>query len=93
MTDVYETTHFAAEADVSATLVLRGKDSGGCARAFTNPELGVQEIVKENGDTKIDLGTRCAGAGQEDVGHGVPVPQGAWPAGDAPSTAARRSGA
>ncbi|MGA4850935.1 sulfite exporter TauE/SafE family protein [Streptomyces sp. G5(2025)] len=62
VTDFYETTHFAAEADVPTTLVLRGKDSGGCARAFTIPELGVQEIVKENGDTKIDLGTRKAGS-------------------------------
>lgn len=42
-------------------LVLRGKDSDGCARAFTIPELGVQEIAKRNGDTKIDLGTRKPG--------------------------------
>ncbi|MBC2905396.1 sulfite exporter TauE/SafE family protein [Streptomyces cupreus] len=62
VTDFYETTHFAAQADVPTTLVLRGKDSGGCARAFTIPELGVQEIVKRNGDTKVDLGTREPGA-------------------------------
>ncbi|KUL42555.1 sulfite exporter TauE/SafE family protein [Streptomyces regalis] len=61
VTDFYETTQFAARADMPTTLVLRGKDSGGCARAFTIPELGVQEIVKRNGDTKIDLGTRKAG--------------------------------
>lgn len=39
------------------TLVLHGKDSGGCARAFTIPELGVQEIVKRDGGTPIYLGT------------------------------------
>ncbi|WP_328923354.1 cupredoxin domain-containing protein [Streptomyces sp. NBC_00190] len=41
--------------------VLHGKDSGGCARAFTIPELGVQEIVKRDGDTDVDLGTRKPG--------------------------------
>ncbi|GEC06507.1 hypothetical protein SSP24_41620 [Streptomyces spinoverrucosus] len=41
--------------------MLHGKDSGGCARAFTVPELGVQEIVKRNGETKVDLGTRKPG--------------------------------
>ncbi|MBT2395998.1 sulfite exporter TauE/SafE family protein [Streptomyces sp. ISL-100] len=61
VTDFYETTQFTAKADVPTTLVLRGKDSGGCARAFTIPELGIQEIVKRNGDTKVDLGTRKAG--------------------------------
>ncbi|MBT2391590.1 sulfite exporter TauE/SafE family protein [Streptomyces sp. ISL-1] len=61
VTDFYETTQFTAKADVPTTLVLRGKDSGGCARAFTIPELGVQQIVKRNGDTKVDLGTRKAG--------------------------------
>ncbi|MCY0950664.1 sulfite exporter TauE/SafE family protein [Streptomyces sp. H27-S2] len=61
VTDFYETTQFTAKADVPTTLVLHGKDSGGCARAFTIPELGVQEIVKRNGDTTVDLGTRKAG--------------------------------
>ncbi|MBT2450394.1 sulfite exporter TauE/SafE family protein [Streptomyces sp. ISL-43] len=62
VTDFYETTQFPAKADTPTTLVLRGKDSGGCTRAFTIPELGVQEIVKRNGDTEIDLGTRKAGS-------------------------------
>ncbi|MBC9723925.1 sulfite exporter TauE/SafE family protein [Streptomyces sp. TRM68367] len=61
VTDFYVPTEFTAQAGVPTTLVLRGKDSGGCARAFTIPELGVQEIVKRNGDTEIDLGTRKAG--------------------------------
>ncbi len=42
-------------------LVLRGADAGGCARAFTIPELGIEEIVKKNGDTRIDLGARRPG--------------------------------
>ncbi|MGW9028081.1 urease accessory protein UreH domain-containing protein [Streptomyces sp. NPDC055722] len=61
VTDFYEPTQFTAKAGVPTTLILRGKDSGGCARAFTIPELGVQEIAKRNGDTKIDLGARKPG--------------------------------
>ncbi|MFF3875193.1 sulfite exporter TauE/SafE family protein [Streptomyces sp. NPDC001978] len=61
VTDFYVPTKFTAQAGVPTTLVLHGKDSGGCARAFTIPELGVQEIVKRDGDTKIDLGTRKPG--------------------------------
>ncbi|WP_407835926.1 sulfite exporter TauE/SafE family protein [Streptomyces sp. DSM 116496] len=61
VTDFYLPTQFTVKAGVPTTLVLRGKDSGGCARAFTIPELGVQEIVKRDGDTEIDLGTRRPG--------------------------------
>lgn len=61
VTDFYIPTQFTAKAGVPTTLVLRGKDSGGCARAFTIPELGLQEIVKRDGDTKVDLGTREPG--------------------------------
>ncbi|MEU2299650.1 cupredoxin domain-containing protein [Streptomyces antibioticus] len=39
----------------------RGADAGGCARAFNIPELGVEEIIKKNGDTRIDLGARKPG--------------------------------
>ncbi|MET8326200.1 sulfite exporter TauE/SafE family protein [Streptomyces sp. NPDC005181] len=61
VTDFYKPTAFTAKAGVPTTLILRGKDSGGCARAFTIPELGVQEIAKRDGDTNIDLGTRKPG--------------------------------
>ncbi|MGP3947494.1 urease accessory protein UreH domain-containing protein [Streptomyces sp. 7N604] len=61
VTDFYVPTQFTAKAGVPTTLVLHGQDSGGCARAFTIPELGVQEIVRRNGDTKVDLGTRKPG--------------------------------
>ncbi|MCX5418038.1 sulfite exporter TauE/SafE family protein [Streptomyces sp. NBC_00059] len=61
VTDFYEPTGFTARAGAPTTLILRGKDSGGCARAFTIPELGVQEIAKRDGDTRIDLGTRKPG--------------------------------
>ncbi|MGP3979833.1 urease accessory protein UreH domain-containing protein [Streptomyces sp. KR80] len=62
VTDFYVPTQFTAKAGVPTTLVLHGQDSGGCARAFTIPELGVSEIVKRNGDTTVDLGTRKPGA-------------------------------
>ncbi|MFK0045911.1 sulfite exporter TauE/SafE family protein [Streptomyces sp. NPDC090741] len=61
VTDFYAPTQFTAKAGVPTTLVLHGKDSGGCARAFTIPELGVQEIVKRDGDADVDLGTRKPG--------------------------------
>ncbi|MFD7627789.1 sulfite exporter TauE/SafE family protein [Streptomyces sp. NPDC059851] len=61
VTDFYMPTVFTAKADVPTALVLRGADAGGCARAFTIPELGVEEIVKKNGDTRIDLGARKPG--------------------------------
>lgn len=61
VTDFYEPTAFTAKAGVPTTLILRGKDSGGCARAVTIPELGVQEIAKRDGDINIDLGTRKPG--------------------------------
>ncbi|MDD9375669.1 sulfite exporter TauE/SafE family protein [Streptomyces sp. ZAF1911] len=61
VTDFYVPTQFTAKAGVPTTLVLHGQDSGGCARAFTIPELGVREIVKRDGDTEIDLGTRKPG--------------------------------
>ncbi|WP_138901032.1 hypothetical protein [Streptomyces albidochromogenes] len=37
VTDFYLPTQFTAKAGVPTTLLLRGKDSGGCARAFTTP--------------------------------------------------------
>jgi sulfite exporter TauE/SafE len=61
VTDFYEPTAFTARAGAPTTLILRGKDSGGCARAFTIPELGVQVIAKRDGDIRIDLGTRKPG--------------------------------
>lgn len=61
VTDFYEPTAFTARSGAPTTLVLRGKNSGGCARAFTIPELGVQEIAKRDGDIRIDLGTRKPG--------------------------------
>lgn len=61
VTDFYETTAFTANAGVPTTLVLRGDNAGGCARAFTIPELGVQEVVKRSGDTPVDLGTPKSG--------------------------------
>ncbi|MGW6703844.1 urease accessory protein UreH domain-containing protein [Streptomyces sp. NPDC054956] len=61
VTDFYVPTAFTAKAHVPTTLVLRGADAGGCARAFTIPELGIEEIVKKNGDTRINLGARKPG--------------------------------
>ncbi|MFF4694422.1 urease accessory protein UreH domain-containing protein [Streptomyces chattanoogensis] len=61
VTDFYTPSQFTAKAGVPTTLVLHGQGANGCARAFTLPELGVREIVQQNGDTKIDLGKRKPG--------------------------------
>ncbi|MGW4233642.1 cupredoxin domain-containing protein [Streptomyces sp. NPDC004980] len=61
VTDFYTPTQLTAKAGLPTPPILRDKDSGGCARAFTIPELGVQEIAERNGDTKIGLGTRGPG--------------------------------
>ncbi|MGH3313006.1 MAG: sulfite exporter TauE/SafE family protein, partial [Streptomyces sp.] len=61
VTDFYKPTNFSAKAGLPTRLVLHGENAGGCARGFTIPELGVQKIVKENGDTNVNLGTRKPG--------------------------------
>ncbi|MGY5080912.1 urease accessory protein UreH domain-containing protein [Streptomyces nigrescens] len=61
VTDFYTPPQAGAKAGVPTTLVLHGQGANGCARAFTIPELGVREIVKQDGDTKIDLGKRKPG--------------------------------
>ncbi|MFI5520517.1 sulfite exporter TauE/SafE family protein [Streptomyces platensis] len=61
VTEVYDPHQFTAKAGVPTTLVLHGQGANGCARAFTIPELGVREIVEQDGDTKIDLGKRKPG--------------------------------
>ncbi|MEU9125661.1 cupredoxin domain-containing protein [Streptomyces sp. NPDC048506] len=61
VTDFYAPAQITAKAGVPTTLVLHGQGANGCARAFTIPELGVREIVKQDGDTKIDLGKRKPG--------------------------------
>ncbi|MGY5079160.1 urease accessory protein UreH domain-containing protein [Streptomyces nigrescens] len=61
VTDFYAPSQVTAEAGVPTTLVLHGQGANGCARAFTIPELGVREIVKQDGDTKIELGKRKPG--------------------------------
>ncbi|MFF2809731.1 sulfite exporter TauE/SafE family protein [Streptomyces sp. NPDC058000] len=62
VTDFYTPSQTTARAGVPTTLVVHGQGANGCARAFTIPELGVREIVKQDGDTKIDLGKRKPGA-------------------------------
>ncbi|MEK2479149.1 sulfite exporter TauE/SafE family protein [Streptomyces noursei] len=61
VTEFYAPSQFTAKAGVPTTLVLHGQGANGCARAFTIPELGVREIVKQDGDIKIDLGRRKPG--------------------------------
>ncbi|MFI9201564.1 sulfite exporter TauE/SafE family protein [Streptomyces sp. NPDC053048] len=61
VTSVYSPTAITAKAGVPTTLVLHGNGANGCARGFTIPALGVQEIVETDDDTQVDLGTPKAG--------------------------------
>lgn len=61
VTWTYSPAKIVAKAGVPTTLVVRSKDASGCARAFTIPELGIEEFVQENGDLELDLGVRKPG--------------------------------
>lgn len=53
----YSPANLAIEAGVPTTLVIRSENARGCVAALVIPSLGVQTVLPENGDSKIDLGT------------------------------------
>jgi sulfite exporter TauE/SafE len=57
----YSPANLAIKAGVPTTLVFRSENAYGCVAALVIPSLGVQEVLPENGDSKIDLGTPQAG--------------------------------
>ncbi len=57
----YSPANLAIKAGVPTTLVFRSENARGCVAAVVIPSLGVQTVLPENGDSKIDLGTPEAG--------------------------------
>lgn len=57
----YSPANLAIKAGVPTTLVFRSENAAGCVAALVIPSLGVQTVLPENGDSKIDLGAPQAG--------------------------------
>lgn len=57
----YSPANLAIKAGVPTTLVFRSANARGCVAALVIPSLGVQTVLPENGDSKLDLGTPKAG--------------------------------
>lgn len=57
----YSPANLALKAGVPTTLVFRSENARGCVAALVIPSLGVQTLLPENGDSKVDLGTPRAG--------------------------------
>lgn len=57
----YSPANLAIKAGVPTTLVFRSENARGCVAALVIPSLGVQTVLPENGDSKLDLGTPEAG--------------------------------
>ncbi|KWW97675.1 hypothetical protein TH66_19270 [Carbonactinospora thermoautotrophica] len=67
----YEPTTVLARAGLPTTLVIRTDNAQGCTRTFVIPALGVQQILPETGDTRINLGTPKAGTLDYSCGMGM----------------------
>ncbi|MFK0011854.1 sulfite exporter TauE/SafE family protein [Streptomyces sp. NPDC091027] len=59
--DSYSPGAITAKAGVPTILVVATNDTGGCARSFTVPDLGVRKDLPVTGTTTVDLGTRKPG--------------------------------
>ena len=57
----YSPANLAIKAGVPTTLVFRSENAAGCVAALVIPDLGIQTVLPENGDSKVDLGTQKPG--------------------------------
>ena len=57
----YSPREIDAKADVPTILIIKSEGAYGCERAFNIPDLGISEILPENGQTQFDLGTHAKG--------------------------------
>jgi sulfite exporter TauE/SafE len=53
----YSPSQMRAHAGVPTKLVLRTNGTQGCTRAFVIPDMRIQKMLQESGDTTLDLGT------------------------------------
>ena len=54
--DGYSPSITRARAGIPTTLLIHSAGAEGCIRAFTVPDLNVQQILPATGDTRIDIG-------------------------------------
>jgi plastocyanin domain-containing protein len=57
----YSPRNIQAKAGVPTILVMKSEGAYGCERAFNIPDLGISQILPENGQTEFDLGTQAKG--------------------------------
>lgn len=57
----YSPNEVHAKADVPIKLLLVTNNTGGCARAFTIPSLGIQQILAETGEFAIEIQAQPSG--------------------------------
>lgn len=69
--DGYSPTAVLARAGLPTTLLIHTEQTQGCIRAFTVPELNIQQILPASGDTRIDLGLLPAGTLDYACGMGM----------------------
>jgi hypothetical protein len=57
----YRPALVTARSGVRTVLVVRTHGNRGCTRAFTVPSRGLERVLPETGDTRLDLGTPAPG--------------------------------
>lgn len=57
----YSPANLSLKSGVPTTLIFRSDSAYGCVAALVIRSLGVQTVLPENGDSKIDLGTPKTG--------------------------------
>ncbi|MGH3931087.1 MAG: sulfite exporter TauE/SafE family protein [Pseudonocardiaceae bacterium] len=70
-TGSYRPRNVQIRAGLPTTLVVRSEDAQGCVRSFLVPRRGVDEILPEQGETRIDLGVLPPGRVRYSCGMGM----------------------
>lgn len=67
----YSPRNVSIRAGLPTTLIVRSEDAQGCVRSFLVPSRGVDEILPEQGETRIDLGVLPPGQIRYSCGMGM----------------------
>ncbi|MFN2495116.1 MAG: sulfite exporter TauE/SafE family protein [Pseudonocardiaceae bacterium] len=70
-TGSYSPRNVQIRAGLPTTLVVRSEDAQGCVRSFLVPSRGVDEVLPEQGETRIDLGVLPPGQVAYSCGMGM----------------------
>jgi plastocyanin domain-containing protein len=55
--DGYSPAAVHAQAGIPTTVLIQSDDAQGCIRAFTVPDLDIQQILAATGQTRVEIGT------------------------------------